>query len=266
MIRKIAYFLILFAVIQLLACSKYQKTLKGSDNEKKYEMAMKYYEKGDYLRALQLFDQLLPIVRGTDKSEKLFYAYAYCYYNQEDYILASYYFKQFVRNFPNSELAEECYFKSAYCMYLDSPQYSLDQTNTYDALKELQLFINMYPESNKREECNQLIDDLRFKLQTKAFEIAKMYHKMEDYVAAITAFDNIIKDFPDTEYKEDILYYKILSYYQYAELSVFSKKKERYQATIEAYQKFNTIFPESDYQKEVLTIHNNAKNEKLKYK
>ncbi len=266
MIRKTAYFLILFAVIQLFGCSKYQRTLKGSDNERKYEMAMVYYEKGDYLRALQLFDQLLPIVRGTDKSEKLYYAYAYCYYYQEDYILASYYFKQFVRNFPLSELAEECYFKSAYCMYLDSPKYNLDQTNTYDALKELQLFINMYPGSEKREECNQLIDNLRFKLQTKAFEVAKLYFKMEDFIAAITSFENILKDYPDTEYKEEILYYIILSYFQYAELSIISKKKERYQATIEAYEKFNTFYPESEFQKEVLQIHFNAKNEKLKYK
>jgi len=265
MIKKSLYFLVLFIVIQLLACSKYQKTLKGTDNEKKYEMAMAYYEKGDYLRALQLFDQLMPVVRGTDKAEKLYYSYAYCYYNQENYILASYYFKQFVKNFPRSEKAEECYFNSAYCMYLDSPQPSLDQTNTYDALKELQLFINMYPNSEKREECNQLIDDLRYKLQTKAFEIAKLYFKMEDYIAAITSFDIILKEYPDTEYKEEILYYKILSYFNYAELSIYTKKKERYQATIDAYEKFNTFYPDSKYQEEVLDIHNNAKNEKLNY-
>ncbi len=151
-------------------------------------------------------------------------------------------------------------------MYLDSPKYSLDQTNTYDALKELQLFINMYPNSDKRDECNQLIDDLRFKLQTKDFEIAKLYYKMEDYIAAITAFENILKDYPDTDYKEDIFYYVILSYYHYAELSVLSKKKERYQAAIDAYEKFNTFFPNSKYQKEVVVIQKNAKTEKLKYK
>ena len=226
---------------------------------------MNYYEKGDYLRALQLFDQLIPVVRGTDKAEKLYYSYAHCYYNQKDYILASYYFKQFVKNFPSSEYAEECYFKSAYCMYLDSPKYSLDQTNTYDALKELQLFLNMFPNSEKREECNKLIDDLRFKLQKKAFEIAKLYYKMEDYVAAIKAFENILKDYPDTEFKEDILYYIILSYYNYAELSIVSKKSERYQEAIEAYEKFNTFYPESKYQKEVLVIHESAKTEKSKY-
>lgn len=249
----------------MFACSKYQKALKSSDNEKKYEMAMAYYEKGDYLRALQLFDQLIPVVRGTDKAEKLYYAYAHCYYYQEDYILASYYFKQFVKNFPLSEYAEECYFKSAYCMYLDSPRYSLDQTNTYDALKELQLFINMYPNSERIEECNKLIDDLRFKLQKKAFEIAKLYYKMEDYIAAITAFENILKDYPDTDYKEDILYYVILSYYHYADLSIESKKKERYQAAIDSFEKFNTFFPDSDYQKEVMGIYNKSKSEKSKY-
>ena len=78
MIRKTVYFLILLTVIQLFGCSKYQRTLKGPDNEKKYDMAMAYYEKGDYLRALQLFDQLLPFFKGTGKAEELNYYYPYC--------------------------------------------------------------------------------------------------------------------------------------------------------------------------------------------
>ncbi len=66
----------------IAGCSKYQKLLKSTDNDKKYELAMKYYEHKDYYRALQLFDQLLPVYRGTAKAEKIAYCYAYSYYEQ----------------------------------------------------------------------------------------------------------------------------------------------------------------------------------------
>ena len=42
--------------------------------------------------------------------------------------------------------------------YLDSPDFTLDQDNTYKAIESLQLFINMYPKSERVSECNQLID------------------------------------------------------------------------------------------------------------
>lgn len=261
MFKKPIFFLFLISSVALTSCSKYQKLLKSADNEAKYEAAIDYYEKGDYYRALQLFDPLITVYRGTKKAENLYYYYANCYYKQQDYILASYYFKRFVKNFPNSDRAEECVYLSAYCTYLDSPKYNLDQTNTYEAIKELQLFINMYPDSKLIDDCNELMDKLRNKLETKAFEIAKLYYKMGDYKASIFSFENIIKDFPDTQYKEEILFYIVRSYYKYAINSIKSKKKERYSFTVESYKNFLTIFPESDFMREASNIYENALEE-----
>lgn len=229
------------------SCSKYQQLLKSNDNEKKYQKALLYYEDEEYNRALQLFDQIIPVYRGTEKAEKIQYRYAYAYYNQEDYILASYYFKKFTKNFPNSEHAKECAYMAAYCKYLDSPKYSLDQTNTFEAIDELQLFINRYPNSERVDKCNELIDELRSKLEKKYFNIAKLYLQMSDYKAAIFAFDNVIEDYPDTEYREEILYLKVKANFQYAEKSIEQKKEERYINTIEAYETLEQAYPESEY-------------------
>lgn len=56
---------------------------------------------------------------------------------------------------------------AAYCKFLDSPAYNLDQESTYDAIKELQLFVNRYPNSDRVEECNKYLDILRDKLEKK---------------------------------------------------------------------------------------------------
>jgi len=238
--------LLLFSFVILYSCG-FQKLVKNGSVDEKYEAAMKYYNEKDYSHALQLFDQLVGIMRATDKAENIYYSYSYCYYNQKDYTLASYYFKRYANNFPNSARAEECLFMSAYCNFLSSPVYSLDQTITYEAIKDLQLFTNMYPKSKRVSECNDLIDKLREKLERKDYRIAKMYYRMEDYSASIQAFNNILKEFPETTRKEEILFLIFKSYHKFAKESVEVKKKERHTKAINAYNEFIAQFPQSQF-------------------
>jgi outer membrane protein assembly factor BamD len=227
----------------------------------KYEAAVDYYEKGDYYRAIQLFDQLIAVFRGTEKLENINYYYANCYYQQGDYLLASYYFKRFAQNYPGNPKAEECMYLNAYCYYLDSPRFSLDQTNTYEAIKEMQLFINMYPNSDSIESCNGVIDELRDKLERKAIEIGIQYYKTRRYKAAITALENVTRDFPDSRNREQILYFIMKSYYFYAIHSVDNKQDERYQEAVEIYNDIIYLFPETKYHRELKSMHENAMDE-----
>jgi outer membrane protein assembly factor BamD len=240
---------LLLAVLVLASCGQQQKLLKSTDNEAKYAAAIDYYEKNDYYRALQLFQQLINFYQGTEKAEKMQFYFAYCYYHQKDYVLASYYFKRFVTNYPRSAFAEEAMFMNAYCYFLDSPVSSLDQTNTYTAIKELQLFINFYPNSERIEEANKLIDQLRAKLQKKDMDIANLYLKMRLFESAIYSYKNILKDYPDTEYKEDILYAILKSYYNFAAYSITTKQAERYQSALDAYNELVFQYPDTKYLK-----------------
>ncbi|MEI6749024.1 MAG: outer membrane protein assembly factor BamD [Bacteroidales bacterium] len=261
--RKIVLPLLICSILVLVSCSKYQKLLKGSDNDLKYEQAIKFYEKKDYYRALQLFDQLSAFFKGTEKAERIAYFYAYCYYNQNDFLMGSYYFKRFSTSYPKSPYAEECAYMAAFCNYQESPRSSLDQSSTQDALKELQLFINMYPSSEKVSKANDLIDELRAKLEKKAYDIGMLYYKMNDYKAAIVTFKNIIKDFPDTPHREDLLYFILKSNYKYASKSIDTKRKERFTAAIESYDDLVSSFPKTLYIKEARTMQKDSQNEIL---
>jgi outer membrane protein assembly factor BamD len=234
-------------VVAFASCSKHQKLLKSTDNELKYEKAIEYYESGDYYRALQVFEQLIPVYRGTNKAEQLYYYYAYSYYHEREYIMASYYFKRFAVNFPSSEFTEEASFMTAYCKYLDSPRYSLDQTVTREAIDEFQLFINRFPFGEKAGEATELINEMRAKLEKKSYNIANLYFKMEDYRAAIISYENLLKEYPDTEHKEDILYNIVTAYYNYAMKSIEEKQKERFDEAIKAYYDFVALYPESEF-------------------
>lgn len=265
MFRKSLFIVILLISIVLFSCSKHQKLLKSTDNELKYQRAMEYYEKGDYYRALQVFDQLIPVYRGTAQSEELLFRYAYSYYYERDYIMASYYFNRFTATFPRSEKAEEAAFQSAYCKYLDSPRSSLDQTITKDAINEFQVFINRFPYGEKAKEATKLIDEMRMKLQLKDYNIANLYFKIEDYQAAIVSYKNVLKDYPDTDFREEIMYKIVVASYNFASMSITDKRQERFESAATAYYDFIAVYPESRYSNEIKKIRNRVNQELTKY-
>jgi outer membrane protein assembly factor BamD len=255
---RAGYLPIVFLAFSLFSCSDYQKLLTSTDYDLKYKKAFEYFDKKDYTRASTLLEELIGLYRGTEKAEELNYRYAYCYFHQQDFTTAGYYFKNFVVSFPNSPLAEECAFMVAYCYYEDSPNSNLDQTNTNKAIEELQMFMNQHPGSTRTDECNKLIDELRDKLVMKSFDSASLYFKLEDYKAAITALNNSLKDYPDTKYREEMLFLILKSSYELAKNSIYEKMKERYQAAIECYLTFKEEFPESKHMKEAERIFANS--------
>lgn len=242
--------LLLFsALIMLLlgSCGKYQKVLKSSDFDYKYKMAVKYYEKKDYIRALPLFEELMTVFRGTSRSEDVALYFANCEYEIGDYYLAGFHYKEFVKMFPQSKHAEEAMFKNAYCYYKNSPVSSLDQANTMVALQEFQLFLNMFPNSTRVQECNDIVDRLRLKLETKAFDNARLYYNMAEYKASQQAFMNFAKEFPDSKFREEAAFLQVKSAYLLALNSIETKKPERIKTTMDLYLKFIDAFPKSKY-------------------
>jgi outer membrane protein assembly factor BamD len=238
---------IVFIVILASCKSKYEKLKASNDNAKKYAEAIKLYNKKEYTKALGLFDGLVTRYRGYAEAEELFYDYAYTNYKLKDYTSARYHFKNFADTYPSSARAEECRFMSAYCYYLDSPIFSLDQDNTNKAIDALQLFINLYPKSDRVAEASKLIQNLRDKLEEKAYANAKLYLTISDYQAAVIAFGNVLRDFPDTRYAEEIEFLTVKAQYLYADHSNIFKQEERYNLAINYADQFIEKYPASKY-------------------
>ena len=74
MLKKWGFIVVLIAVVSA-SCSKYQKLLKSSDMDFKYTEALKYYDDEKYEKAMALFEELIPLFRGTDRAEKVYYCY-----------------------------------------------------------------------------------------------------------------------------------------------------------------------------------------------
>jgi len=247
---KLAAFIFLASFL-FTACSPYQKVLNTTDMSAKYKAAEEYYRSGDYRRANRLFEQIMPAYRGKPQSQRIVFFFANTYFETKDYYLAAYQFESFASSFPNSDRIDEANFMAAKSYYMLSPLFSLDQSNTIEAMDKLQIFIDNYPNSSFVAEANTYVQELQTKLEKKDFEIAKQYHTIRDYKAAIKAMDNFIRGYPGTPFREDAIYYKFLSSYEIAVNSIITKKLERLKGLEQIQSTLLRYYPETLYLDEI---------------
>lgn len=256
--KKNILYISLIVIIAFTACDGYNKLTKSSNYELKLERANAYYKKANYIKASALFEELIPVYKGTDKAEEIYYYFSYCNYYQGDFSLSQFHFKNYYRSFPNAKHAEECLFMNAYCYYLNSPGYTLDQTDTKNAMAELQNFIDQYPESSRIDSCNKIYDLLRGKLEKKEYDITNQYFQLSDYKATIANTKNFIKEFPESSKIDELMYQSINSYYLLAINSLESKKIERLDLAMESYLKLVDLYPKSNFLLKAESIYENC--------
>ena len=236
--------LVLLAVL-LVSCSDVNKILKSSDYNMKLAKANEYYDAKKYMQAQIIYEDVMPVIKGSADYENTYYKWAYCHYNQKDYLNAENLFKGFFENFPNSTKAEEAEFMRAYCYYKQSPKPELDQTPTLKAITHLQTFANTHSTSARAKEALTMIDELRMKLEIKEFKSADLYYQLGFYKAAATAFTELLYNYPDSEKADKYKLMVIRSWYKYAENSYEYKQAERYETVLNECADFIDRFPDS---------------------
>ncbi len=240
----------LLVIVLFTSCGQYQKVLKSNEIRPKYDLAKKLYEQKKYSKAIRLFEQLAPAYRGKPEATDMYMMYAQSFYNTKQYFAAGYQFDNFASSYPRHEKAAEASFLAAKSYSKLSPVYSLDQSDTEKAIEKFQNFIDRYPSSEHVEEANVNVKALREKVEKKVFEVAKGYHKILDYRAAIVALDNFVADYPGTPYKEQALFYKFDSAYLLAMNSVEAKKEERLNSAKIAYKSLVKFKEDTEYKEE----------------
>lgn len=257
--RKISI-VIGFLSLFVSCTTKYGKVLKSTDYDYKLKMANEYFAQKKYKNAEELYLELFPVMKGTDKFEDLYYKFAYSAFYQKNYSEAGTNFKGFLEVFPNSTKAEDAAYMYAYTFYMESPKVDLEQVNTTRFIGMMQSFINTHPNSSRIKEASDIIDKGRAKLERKEYNNAELYYKISQYHAAAIAFSSLLNTYPESE-KGD--YYKLMaikSYYLYAKLSIYDKQQERFEKVLSEYNDFTDRFPDSKLKSEAEGFNNQSLN------
>ena len=241
------------------------QAMKSADKDFILKVANEKFAKKKWADALALYDRLPNLVAGTDDAPNVVFNSAYSNYYDKNYRLAANQFKNFVTSFPQDPRKEEAAYLSALCYYEGSLQYNLDQSNTESAITELQNFLNEYPDSERSKNITQLVDELTYKLEFKAFENAKQYYKMAEYKAAAVTFENVLEDFPATKLRPKIYDIILKSKYELAMNSIYDLKKERLDNAISYTKRVSAELPNSEYSKTADDLGAKLQEEKVKF-
>jgi outer membrane protein assembly factor BamD len=255
--------IILLAAIAFSSCGEYNKLLKSTDYEYKYEAAKSYYANGQYSNAATLLNELITILKGTTKAEESLYMMGMCYYNVHDYQTAAQTFIQYFTSYPRGIYTELARFHAGKALYLDTPEPRLDQSSTYSAIQQLQTFLEYFPQSTRRTEAENMIFALQDKLVMKEYLSAKLYYNLgnymgNNYLACVITAQNALKDYPYTNMREDLSILILRAKYEMAYYSVAEKRADRYRETVDEYYAFKNEFPDSKYIKEADRIFGNS--------
>lgn len=262
--------LLLLMVLTLSSCSDLDKVLKSNDFDVRYEAAKQYYFDGKYDNSATLLVDLIAAAKGTDRAEETLYLLGMSAYKAKNYDAASEYFKKYYETYPKGTYVEEARLFSGRSLYMNTPQPNLDQSDTYAAITEFQMFTENYPNSKYYNEAMGLIFELQDKLIEKEFAAAKLYYNLgsyfgnctsggSNYQACIVTAQNAINDYPYTPHREEFVVLILKAKFDLADQSVESKKLERCQSAIDEYQGFLNEFPESTFRSEAQKRYEKAK-------
>lgn len=258
--------LVLTTLFIITACNRQQEiALKSADKDYILKVANENFEKKKWQNAITLYERLSNLVAGTDDAPNVVYNSAYANYYDKNYKLAGHQFKNFAVTFPQDSRAEDASYMSALCYYEGSMDYNLDQSTTELAINELQNFLNNYPNSDRTKNINDLIDELTYKLEFKAYENARQYFKMAEYKAANVAFENVLDDFPSTKLRGKIYDYILKSRYELAVNSIYDLKKDRIESALSFTKQIEREMPNTPNAKTALELQSKLEKEKVDF-
>lgn len=257
MLRKLLT--IMCAALLLTGCGEYNKVLKSSDYNYKFDYAKKCFEQKKYTQAYTLLEDVRNVFKGTPKGEEALYLLGLSYYENKDYLNSGSYFKQYYQQYPRGQYAELARYYCGYGYYLDSPDPQLDQSETLKAIEELQAFLDYFPKSDKVSIAQNAIFELQDKLVLKELQNAELYYNLgsylgDNYESCVITARNAIKAYPYSKYKEQLEFLILKARYDEASISVDEKKEERFRNVIDEYYAFTNDYPDSKNRKEADNI------------
>ena len=125
----------------------------------------------------------------------------------ESLILGANEFKEFLTYFPRSTRTDYAQYRLGYAQYKQMLGPDRDQTATHEAIRELQKFLDSYPDSKYRPEVVKLHREARDRLSESEFKVGFLYYRMKYNPGAMLRFTELMRSDPDYTKRDELFYY-----------------------------------------------------------
>jgi outer membrane protein assembly factor BamD len=200
------YSFALAATLIITGCSSAKK--KGDPQAKcgpDFEKLHQKFEAGKYVTVRDRFTDFLSDCAGTEYVEQAHYEIAESYFRLEDWSAAEQEFQYFLKEFPNSkQYLEAARLRIAQSKSKQTLIPQRDQSKTLDAISELETFLADFPEHAYADTAQIELDRLKSLLAEKDRQIARLYEKMGEPLAAVIYYKHLLKEYGDRVPKREI--------------------------------------------------------------
>ena len=264
-------------MLMLTGCAgEFNKVLKTTNVEYKYEYAKECFANGKYNHAVLLLQDIVTLMKGRENGEECLYMLGMSCYCSKDFETAAQYFKRYHSSYPKGTFAEMASFYVGQSLYMSTPEPRLDQTPTMQAIAAYQEYLDLYPDAIMKEEAHDRLYELQDKLVMKELYSARLYYDLGSYFgnctsggsiyeACIITAQNAIKDFPFSQKREEFAVLVMKSKFELAQRSVEARRLDRYRDAEDECYGFLNEYPESAHRKTAETYIEVCKRETKGY-
>ena len=166
------------------------------DCSKKFDKAMRMYNRGFYSSATQLFDDIRANCGGYTGLDSILYYGGMSKLKTHQETEAAFDFRDLATSYPKSPFADEASFRVLYCNYSVSPKYQKEQTKTEDAIVAIHDYLDNNPPAQFADSAKHWLSICNRKLVTKDIATAQFYERIKKYESAVIYFQSILEKWP----------------------------------------------------------------------
>ena len=126
----------------------------------------------------------------------------------ESLVLAQNEFREFLTFYPTNARADYAQFKLGMCHFEQMLAPDRDQTETKEAVAELTLFVQRYPQSALLEDGRRRLREAQTRLSESEYKVGYFYWRNKWYPGAIERFRALLKNDPEYPMR-DAVYYQL---------------------------------------------------------
>ena len=186
--------------------------IANNNLETSLNKGIKLFNDKKYSKARDQFEFIIYNNPGSAFALKSQFYFAESLYMLENFRQASREYDKFIILSQDSELVARAKFLVCKCLYKLSDNFDKGQDETNFTIDKIQYFLEEYPRTSHKVECENMITDLRSTLAKKEIESGKLYLRIEKYDSALIYFNLVLIEYYDTKYYDDGLLYIVLTY------------------------------------------------------
>jgi outer membrane protein assembly factor BamD len=190
--------------------------------------SIKAYTAKKYSLSLTYFEDARTQCSGSEIMDTVLYYLGMTNLKTKKYLEARTEFQRLVQDYPGSVFFDEAKFRICHAVYKQSHPESRDQTETREAIRLLDNYLESYPKSAYADSAVFYRNEAFEKLARKEFNNANFYVKVNEPEAAVVYFRTFLGEYPDSRLVDQARY----------NLMVLLRKLDRDSEAREVYDEF----------------------------